>query len=539
MANDDFKAGFFPAPKSEDNKGATSQNEESIFGAAGFGDGSAFSSGSWGQPFSQENSSTPFGNAPNNGVGTFSPDDNSLFGGGSGQSAFAAFNFDSSPLFSFSKTETEKENGEAKPAMTFEQAFEDKPKKKEEQKIKSTAQSESAKVSSQQESKKLQMEQAVQKQKPVEASPKKIEKPAAAAQPAPVKAESEESAALHKREEPKEIEETAESEIVMKQAVLEAEAAQAAEFTQVQPQDFETEESLSEEEEETVAEFDDDEDESEEAFEEENASEEEEIREEEEEVSADLKAEIREKELEAERQAQAKAEEETKKEKEKTQEKKAEKEKPLEDFVFDESYAFNSDQYKVDATVGGKPLAEIDFKGANKKLQVALYEKSMTLLKKSTENIDSLCKIVQEKNQKLKDTANIRKVYDAEKRDFENYKKRNAEIAHKAKEDGFIKAVLSMLPPMDTFERAIENIPDEKVREGVIMIQRQFIKALSGLGVEEMKALGEEFNPEFHYAVATAEAEKPEQEDTVVEVMQKGYMLGDKVIRPAYVKVAK
>ncbi|MEE1064631.1 MAG: nucleotide exchange factor GrpE, partial [Acutalibacteraceae bacterium] len=74
------------------------------------------------------------------------------------------------------------------------------------------------------------------------------------------------------------------------------------------------------------------------------------------------------------------------------------------------------------------------------------------------------------------------------------------------------------------------------VLEGVKMIQKQFIDALTSIGVEAIDAVGNEFDPEKHNAVMTAESD--EKENTVLEEFQKGYIYKDKVVRHSMVKVS-
>ena len=98
-----------------------------------------------------------------------------------------------------------------------------------------------------------------------------------------------------------------------------------------------------------------------------------------------------------------------------------------------------------------------------------------------------------------------------------------------------------MLEVLDNFERgqkALENVEDcEKVKESFNLVHKQVFDALTKLGLEEIKAVGEEFDPNFHEAVMqTPTSEQPEH--TVINELQKGYKLGDKVLRPTLVNVA-
>ncbi len=98
------------------------------------------------------------------------------------------------------------------------------------------------------------------------------------------------------------------------------------------------------------------------------------------------------------------------------------------------------------------------------------------------------------------------------------------------------------MPVVDNLERAIsaaESHKDEKtIKEGIEMVYTQFLGILEKEGLEEINPIGGKFDPELHEAVMQEESEDY-SEDTIVEVLQKGYRLNDKVLRPAMVKVSK
>ena len=123
--------------------------------------------------------------------------------------------------------------------------------------------------------------------------------------------------------------------------------------------------------------------------------------------------------------------------------------------------------------------------------------------------------------------------------DFINYKKRvereKGELTVFANE----RIVTEMLTIIDNFERALESEKencDTSFFKGVEMILKQFVDTLSKFGLEKIEADGKDFDPNFHHAVMQEEADEP---DKVTEVIQKGYKLKDRVIRPAMVKVSK
>lgn len=125
--------------------------------------------------------------------------------------------------------------------------------------------------------------------------------------------------------------------------------------------------------------------------------------------------------------------------------------------------------------------------------------------------------------------------------DFDNYRKRQAQERENLIKFGTENALKSLLEVLDNFERGqktLEGVDDcEKVKESFALVHKQVYDALTKLGLEEIKAVGEEFDPNFHEAVMqTPTSDHPEH--TVIAELQKGYKLGDKVLRPTLVNVA-
>ncbi|MFH1714564.1 MAG: nucleotide exchange factor GrpE [Candidatus Nealsonbacteria bacterium] len=124
--------------------------------------------------------------------------------------------------------------------------------------------------------------------------------------------------------------------------------------------------------------------------------------------------------------------------------------------------------------------------------------------------------------------------------DFINYKKqeieRIGEILNYQKEE----LILRLLPVLDSFDTAEGNITEKEKEslKGFLQIKFQILDFLKQQQVAEIKTEGEKFNPEFHEAVEIIESEESES-GTILEEIQKGYTLNDKLIRPAKVKVAK
>ena len=124
--------------------------------------------------------------------------------------------------------------------------------------------------------------------------------------------------------------------------------------------------------------------------------------------------------------------------------------------------------------------------------------------------------------------------------DFDNYRKRQEQEKEALLKYG-AENTLKMIEVLDNFERglkALETVEDcEKVKECYNLAYKNFTDVLTKAGLESIKAEGEAFDPNFHEAVMqTPTSEKPEH--TIIAELQKGYKLGDKVLRPALVNVA-
>lgn len=125
--------------------------------------------------------------------------------------------------------------------------------------------------------------------------------------------------------------------------------------------------------------------------------------------------------------------------------------------------------------------------------------------------------------------------------DFDNYRKRQEQERESLIKYGTESALKKLLEVLDNFERgekALEGVEDcVKVKESFNLVHKQVVESLTKLGLEEIKAVGEEFDPNFHEAVMqTPTSEHPEH--TVITELQKGYKVGDKVLRPTLVNVA-
>lgn len=124
--------------------------------------------------------------------------------------------------------------------------------------------------------------------------------------------------------------------------------------------------------------------------------------------------------------------------------------------------------------------------------------------------------------------------------DFENFRKRTRQEKEDLQKFATRRVLEDLLPVLDNFERALPALADAspEVRQGMEMVHRQLAGVLQGHGVETMEPVGQPFDPRIHEAVMQEHSEGQEP-GTVLEVLQKGYTLRDKVLRPAMVKVAQ
>ncbi len=125
--------------------------------------------------------------------------------------------------------------------------------------------------------------------------------------------------------------------------------------------------------------------------------------------------------------------------------------------------------------------------------------------------------------------------------DFDNYRKRQEqerESLYKLGTENTLKKLLEVLDNFERGEKALENVEDcAKCKESFSLVHKQVVDSLTKLGLETIDAEGQTFDPNFHEAVMqTPTSEHPEH--TIITELQKGYKLGDKVLRPSLVNVA-
>lgn len=125
--------------------------------------------------------------------------------------------------------------------------------------------------------------------------------------------------------------------------------------------------------------------------------------------------------------------------------------------------------------------------------------------------------------------------------EFDNYKKRTLKEKTELILNGSERTVTAVLPVLDDMERALADKSNDAtaLREGVEMIYHKFVKALESLGVKKIETQGQDFNTDYHEAMAMVPGMGDEMKGKVIDCLQQGYTLNDKVIRHAKVAVAQ
>ena len=153
---------------------------------------------------------------------------------------------------------------------------------------------------------------------------------------------------------------------------------------------------------------------------------------------------------------------------------------------------------------------------------------------KELEAVKAKLEAAEQANAKLKDQM-LRTAAE-----YDNYRKRSAREADQKFNDGVSHAVNQILAILDTLDMAANaECTDENYKKGVVMTLDKAEKALKTLNITEIESMGKPFDPNFRNAVQQVPAEDGQESGTVVRVFQKGYMIGDKIIRHATVVVAE
>lgn len=163
----------------------------------------------------------------------------------------------------------------------------------------------------------------------------------------------------------------------------------------------------------------------------------------------------------------------------------------------------------------------------------ARQEKELTAEEKLAKELEEAQKQVEEmKDKYLRLSA-----------EFDNYRKRTLKEKAELIKNGAEKTMGAILPILDDLERALQNMQKsddvQAIYEGVDLIMQKFLKTLSHEGLQKMEPVGEAFDTDFHEAIALVPAPAEDQKGKVLDCVQTGYKLNDKVIRHAKVVVAQ
>ena len=174
-----------------------------------------------------------------------------------------------------------------------------------------------------------------------------------------------------------------------------------------------------------------------------------------------------------------------------------------------------------------------------KKVEVKATETPVEATEEKPVENEELKKLQEELDKKQQELDDTVRLLQRNQADFENYRRRNNSVRAESYENGKRDAVMELLPSLDDFERIVSNADkaDEAWVEGVKLVYRKFTDELKKLGLVEIEAEGK-FDPNLHNAVLSEAAEGVESE-TILAVLQKGYQMGDKILRHSMVKVSE
>ncbi len=139
------------------------------------------------------------------------------------------------------------------------------------------------------------------------------------------------------------------------------------------------------------------------------------------------------------------------------------------------------------------------------------------------------------------DIENLNNQYLRLAADFDNYRKRQIQEREALLKYGAQECMKKVIEVVDNFDRALQSVENidnvEKMKETFYILNKQLTDSLGKLGLEQIKSVGEKFDPNLHEAVMQTQTEDF-PEETIIKELQKGYKLGEKVLRPAMVDVA-
>lgn len=175
---------------------------------------------------------------------------------------------------------------------------------------------------------------------------------------------------------------------------------------------------------------------------------------------------------------------------------------------------------------------ETSFENKEEKIE----EKKET--KKEEKNVHESCVSVTEYVKLKYQLAEMINRYRQLEHEFEHYRVRSKQESKQAKTDGLTKAIETILPALDSFKKAKALITDKSSLSGIGLIEKSLLNSLEKLNIKYIDCIGQEFNPDFHNAVMLVE-DKTKKPNTVVDELEMGFTLDDKVIKYSQVIVSK
>ena len=178
-----------------------------------------------------------------------------------------------------------------------------------------------------------------------------------------------------------------------------------------------------------------------------------------------------------------------------------------------------------------EPQKEDDTKKEPQTLEECLTAENESL-------IAELEEVKQQLEQAEKEKTELTDTLQRHQAEFDNFRRRTLKEKDDLRLTAASNLLTELLPVLDNFGRALIHGKDDPVLEGVVMVQKQMLDILINNGLSIVGAEGEEFDPKIHDAIVQEEKEGAAT-NTIIEVLQPGYMFHDKLLRPAMVKVAK
>ncbi len=139
------------------------------------------------------------------------------------------------------------------------------------------------------------------------------------------------------------------------------------------------------------------------------------------------------------------------------------------------------------------------------------------------------------KSKRKNEDQDLKELLQRTQANFENYRKQTEKRVEEIRKMASRGVIMELLPIVDNFELALKNAPESEFTDGINLIHDQLHKVLVERGVEPIEEMME-FNPHFHEALMKVASDQPE--NTILEVLQRGYKMYDVVLRPARVKLS-